>query len=332
VLQNEEALRLLAQKHETTLNADIRATVANRQFWADCEHIVTCLRPLMSIIGKLESQSATLADCYQQLVSLAAAIDSVGFGPAEFKSHCCAAFCRRWDEFNDDVYVLAYFLHPGMRGKGVSSGLFPKIAETAATMWKNFGNSKVSTLKLMSQLMKYKSGDAPYNLQFASDFMSPTLWWQTTEDSVGAQLKTLAVTLLSITPHSAACERTFSILGWIHSKSRNRMLISRLEAIRKLYLYYVSHQSSDGRRTSSTANDSDQNTSINYYGEDDVEDSLLSSTDFEISRVTPGPDDNENFNQVWTTVKRSFDLPAFQHRQTQRRLRILKTLISTCMK
>jgi hypothetical protein len=79
VLQIEEALCLLAQQHETTLNADIRATYANRQFWTDCEHIVTCLRALMSIIGKLESPSATLADCHQQLVSPAAAIDSVGF-------------------------------------------------------------------------------------------------------------------------------------------------------------------------------------------------------------------------------------------------------------
>ena len=71
------------------------------------------------------------------------------------------------------------------------------------------------------------------------------------------------------------------------------MLISRLETIGKLYLYYVSHQSSDGP----PAIDSDQNTSVNYYGEDDVEDSPLSSTDFETSRVTPGPDnqDNENF-------------------------------------
>ena len=145
----------------------------------------------------------------------------------------------KMQDFND-VYVLAYFLHPGMRGKGISSGLLPKIAETAATMWKIFENGKVRTLKLMSQLMKYKSGDAPYNLPFANDFMSPTLWWQTTEDSIGVQLKTLAVTLLSITPHSAACECTFLILGWIHSKSKNRMLISRLEAIGKLYLHYMS--------------------------------------------------------------------------------------------
>ena len=38
VLQNENAT-----SHEAELSANIRAIIANRQFWADCQHIVTCL-------------------------------------------------------------------------------------------------------------------------------------------------------------------------------------------------------------------------------------------------------------------------------------------------
>ena len=56
------------------LSADIRAIIANRQFWADCQHLVTVLHPLMAVIGILEAHSATLADCYQQLLTLAAAM------------------------------------------------------------------------------------------------------------------------------------------------------------------------------------------------------------------------------------------------------------------
>jgi len=231
VLKNEEPLRQLAQKNKTELSTDIRAVVANRQFWANCEQLTAILRPLMSAVGTLESHSATLADCYEQLLHLAAAIEDAVTGPADFDAHCCAAFCRRWDNIGDHVYLLAYFLHPRMRGRGISSELFPRIARSAATIWKDFGNSKLSTMKLMSQIMKYKAGEAPYNLPFADEFMSATLWWQTTEDCMGSELKILAVQLLSITPHSAACERTFSILGWIHSKSRNRFLVRRLEAM-----------------------------------------------------------------------------------------------------
>lgn len=58
--------------------------MANRQFGADCQHLVTILHPLMAVIGILEAHSATLADCYQQLLTLAAAIDSVVVGPSGF--------------------------------------------------------------------------------------------------------------------------------------------------------------------------------------------------------------------------------------------------------
>ena len=124
------------------LSADIRAIIANRQFWADCQHLVTVLHPLMAVIGILEAHSATLADCYQQLLTLAAAIDSVVVSPSSFGGHCMAAFSRRWADLDDSIYTLAYFLHPGMHGKGIASGLFSAIAETAASLWKEFGNGK----------------------------------------------------------------------------------------------------------------------------------------------------------------------------------------------
>jgi hypothetical protein len=58
-----------------------------------------------------------------------------------------------------------------MGGQGVSSGLFPEMAETATAEWENFGNGRVSTLELMSQHMKCKSGDEPNNLPFANDLV-----------------------------------------------------------------------------------------------------------------------------------------------------------------
>jgi GNAT superfamily N-acetyltransferase len=241
VLKNENALRQLAIKYDSEISTEIRAIIANCQFWADCQHIVTILHLLMAVICSLETNSATLADCHKELLTLAAAIDNVVVGPASFAGHCMAAFCRRWSDLDDEIYMLAYFLHPGMHGKGIASALFTNIAETAVVQWKDFGNGKQSTMKLLSQLMKYKSGEMPYNLPIAGDLITPCFWWQSMEDSIGQELKTLAIRLLSVTPHSAACERTFSILGWIHTKSRNRLLTSRLEAMGKLYICITFH-------------------------------------------------------------------------------------------
>ena len=100
----------------------------------------------MAIIGTLESKSATLADCYHEVASLAAVIDGISTNASNFKDHCAPVFAKRWTDINDDIYLLAYQLHPGLRGKGIVAGIFPRIAAAAAAMWKNLGNGKCSTI------------------------------------------------------------------------------------------------------------------------------------------------------------------------------------------
>jgi hypothetical protein len=282
VLKNEEALRKLVQSTDVLspdvdlqVSAEIRSIAFNRQYWADCELLLKILSPLMTIVGKLEAKTATIADCYLQVLSLAAIITENTAGPQDFRSHCITKFTRRWNELDDVVHLLAYFLNPATRGKGMSASLFPAIAETAASMWKDQGAGKTSTLRLLSQLMKFKNGEKPYDMPFSSDFMTQVLWWHSIEDSCGSELKTVALKLLSITPHSAACERTFSVLGWIHSKARNRLLVPRLEAIAKMYLYNLSHGDTDTNmldsRSSHTASSSTVTSASTTDDADDME-------------------------------------------------------------
>jgi len=119
VLDNENALKLLMADPLAELPANISSTVANRQFWADAELLVKLLNPVMTIIGKLESKTAAIADCYRQLIVLGACIH-VGSenGPASFHRHCLDVFAARWQQLNEKLYLLAYFLHPLMRQQG----------------------------------------------------------------------------------------------------------------------------------------------------------------------------------------------------------------------
>jgi hypothetical protein len=39
----------------------------------------------------------------------------------EFKKACIAIFNKRWKEFNIDIYMLAFFLHPKYRGKNINN-------------------------------------------------------------------------------------------------------------------------------------------------------------------------------------------------------------------
>ena len=49
------------------------------------------------------------------------------------------------------------------------------------------------------------------------------------------------MTLFSICPNSASCERRFSICGWITNKRRLQLSVERLESMLKLITYYRSN-------------------------------------------------------------------------------------------
>jgi len=63
---NEQALHRLVHDHKAELSAVIITTITNRQYSADCQHIINMLHTLMSVIGSHETHTTTLADCYQQ--------------------------------------------------------------------------------------------------------------------------------------------------------------------------------------------------------------------------------------------------------------------------
>jgi hypothetical protein len=60
---------------------------------------------------------ATLADCYMHLAQLGAALKKLprNFNH-EFRNHCYTVMNSRFEEFEDDKYLLCFFLHPQFRG------------------------------------------------------------------------------------------------------------------------------------------------------------------------------------------------------------------------
>lgn len=75
------------------------------------------LEPAKNAIKALESKTATLADCFVELTKMARAISKMTLQDQEFKKKCISIFNKRWKEFDTDIYMLAFFLHPKYRGK-----------------------------------------------------------------------------------------------------------------------------------------------------------------------------------------------------------------------
>jgi len=65
------------------------------------------------------------------------------------------------------------------------------------------------------------------------------LYWQNIiKYNDKAQLPWLALFLLDIKPHAADPEKTFSLMGWIHSARKNQLASKTTTAMAMIKMYY----------------------------------------------------------------------------------------------
>jgi hypothetical protein len=113
-------IKILSEQPDIFVNAPkIKAIVQNRQFWFDVEQLKMVLNPAKNAVKSLESNQTTLADCFVELLKMAQEISAISFHNLNFKQKCVAIFNKRWKEFDVNIYMLAFFLHPKYRGKNI---------------------------------------------------------------------------------------------------------------------------------------------------------------------------------------------------------------------
>ena len=124
----------------------------------------------------MESKSADLADCFVQMIKLAVAIYRIPL-TNPFKAHAIRVFNRRYLEFQNPAYQMAYFMHPYYRGNtdfyfiifitnlltkvyiglGLKDGGFRDVALTSIRLWQSLGHSEESSKELVSQLRQFEA-------------------------------------------------------------------------------------------------------------------------------------------------------------------------------
>jgi hypothetical protein len=114
-------IKILSEKPDIFVNSTrIKTIIQSRQFWYDVEQLKIVLNPAKTAVKALESNTTTLADCFFELLKMAKAISTISFQNSEFKKKCTAVFNKRWKEFDINIYMLAFFLHPKYRGKNTN--------------------------------------------------------------------------------------------------------------------------------------------------------------------------------------------------------------------
>ncbi|GES88195.1 ribonuclease H-like domain-containing protein [Rhizophagus clarus] len=156
ILRQENSIKfILSEQPDIFVNAvKTKAIIQNRQFWHDVEQLKMILGPAKNAVKVLELNTTTLADCFIELLKMAQAISAISFQNHDFKQKCIAIFNKRWKEFDINIYMLAFFLHPKYRATCFQQNIFKSvIMREAINIWKNqCGGGKESSNYLLIQL------------------------------------------------------------------------------------------------------------------------------------------------------------------------------------
>ncbi|GBC46481.2 ribonuclease H-like domain-containing protein [Rhizophagus irregularis DAOM 181602=DAOM 197198] len=188
-------------------NKSVRQNIQSSEFFSNVDKLTKVLKPIKTAITLLESANANLADCFLQLILIANTIKKIIFS---------------------------------RNARGLKAVYWKTITTTAAQIWQNNGGDRRSCNRLLAQMHNYELRKSPYNQEFDSHLETPMSWWLTIKDKYD-YLPALAIMVFSITPHSAGCERIFSTLGWLYGIRWQRLGLLKVEAMAKIWSFYVSN-------------------------------------------------------------------------------------------
>ena len=108
----------MAYNYQQLLTNDRIIQIINRHdFFIHLKILYFVFLPLKKAVLTLESRNTTLGDCFVSLAKTAAAIKKLPLHQnIQFRSYCIETLNNRFNEFDDDLYLLCYFLMPNFRG------------------------------------------------------------------------------------------------------------------------------------------------------------------------------------------------------------------------
>jgi hypothetical protein len=85
--------------------------------------------------------------------------------------------------------------------------------------------------KLVDQLTTYRVGEGLFQAPTDVENFSLSTWWRDRAGLPNDELVKIARLLADIVPHSAGIERMFSVMGWLHSDTRNRLNVATVKSL-----------------------------------------------------------------------------------------------------
>ncbi|PKB93883.1 hypothetical protein RhiirA5_440082, partial [Rhizophagus irregularis] len=201
VLRLETVFKNMLIDNSKAMNQSLRILVNNRNFWSNVEALANILEPAKNAVKSVECKNTTMADVFFALIQMAISIKAL---PTE------------------------------------TSEELKEFRQKSLTLWQKIGGGSNSALALAIQMNDYDNYKSPYNFPYVDELQTSSSWWLGCKQS-NHYLQELALYILSIVPHSASCERVFSILNWFTQKRRSRLKVEKVSNMARLHSFYISN-------------------------------------------------------------------------------------------
>ncbi|OAV96614.1 hypothetical protein PTTG_00808 [Puccinia triticina 1-1 BBBD Race 1] len=196
--------------------------IEDRDHFTGNQTLVCLLKPVVDAIGNLERAETTLADIWKELLDTYKNISEVDvytrFEP--FKVHCLDVIHAQTKVYHEEIYIVAFFLHPAYRRVAVSKKhSLPDIGQMILQLAKNWRFTKSEASLLKDSINCYYNAIYPFNLKNTD---KPLEFWLAVPHTPDSEpMKKLAIGMLNIVPHAAGVEGLFSMMSAIKTKFRN---------------------------------------------------------------------------------------------------------------
>ena len=153
----------------------------------------------------------------------------------EFTRFAKKTFTKEFHAINTDLHWFALFLHPLCRRLAISqaskSKVFTDAENFAIHLAQKWQWTEKAAVQLLRDLQTYSLGHKP----FSGGLKNAQTWWEELPvSSIDCPLKSMALSIFALVPHSAEVERLFSSLGGIQGVRRSLLDVQTFERLGKM--------------------------------------------------------------------------------------------------
>lgn len=243
--------------------------------------LIRLLNPIIDSIGKLESSSANLGDIWREFRHIFRILREL-FESNQFPERLHSTVQQTVDilnkrsiDFQEDIYVVSFFLCPRYRKIAVSKcSTIDQMKIRVLKIAKQWNYSKNVASALVEQVQAYLDNKAPFNTY--ESIHDQLLYWNSIScTNLTNELKKFAVDILKLVPHAASVESLFSEMSYAKKKWQNRMNDSTLTSMLQVKQFLLANNIKPPKKRQKM-NEKDLNSapnsfSTNEYSEVDVD-------------------------------------------------------------